>query len=402
MRRKLIISILMMMFFFFGFIISTTNATEETTILDAFIDIEDSNGNSLSYTPPESGGNATLLNTGLDYTNTKYTLLVENNYGEEIQTDFGTFTFKEGTQYSYIYTCPVNPQDIKDRDGKFELEFTATNVDTNEVDTLRSIIIFYKIGFKENANLKVDETELIKDGKVEKDFIYLEDDSLGYVAYDESTNTLRLYNYNTNIFYSNMGSTFSIEVYGNSSYTVSSEDTDTGIKLDTTDTQLPDTAELVVDKITEGETYSTVTITLNDTVSKFYIYDISLKNGGVAFQPNGNVKISMPIPDDIDVSKLVIYRVSENGEKTEYKATVETIGNIKYATFETDHFSTYVLAEKKTEEEPENTQTEKDDTIAEGALPNAGIEISIIILFFAVVVISVITHNKYSKMRDIK
>ena len=55
----------------------------------------------------------------------------------------------------------------------------------------------------------------------------------------------------------------------------------------------------------------------------------------------------MKVPTDIDTSKLVIYRISENGEKTEYKATIETIGNEKYATFETDHFSTYVLAELK-------------------------------------------------------
>ena len=208
--------------------------------------------------------------------------------------------------------------------------------------------------------------DFIKSGSVVKDVLYLEN---GTVVYDESRNTLRLYNYNGEIFYTNMGSTFNIDVAGNCSYTTLTEDTNTGIKFDSENANLPKTVELVAEKVTEGTVYNTVTTTLNDSVTKFYVYDISLKNGNVSIQPNGKVKISVPIPDDIDTSNLVVYRISENGEKTEYTAKVETIGNTKYAIFETDHFSTYVLAEKAvttdTPQEETTDTTSKEETVQE-------------------------------------
>ena len=61
------------------------------------------------------------------------------------------------------------------------------------------------------------------------------------------------------------------------------------------------------------------------------------------------------MPTDYDKTKLAVYRVDVDGAKTEYKTTVEG----DYATIETDHFSTYVLAEKTTKvaEATNNTET---------------------------------------------
>ena len=73
------------------------------------------------------------------------------------------------------------------------------------------------------------------------------------------------------------------------------------------------------------------------------MFDIKLESNGVKIQPNGKVKISIPVPDNFDKSNLVVYRVADNGDKTEYAVTI----NGDVATFETDHFSTYVLAEKE-------------------------------------------------------
>ena len=84
-------------------------------------------------------------------------------------------------------------------------------------------------------------------------------------------------------------------------------------------------------------------------------------------QLNGKVKISIPVPDNFDKSNLVVYRVEEDGTKIEYTVTV----NGDVATFETDHFSIYVLAEKETTQNTENTvkpsttttpEHKKDDT----------------------------------------
>lgn len=174
------------------------------------------------------------------------------------------------------------------------------------------------------------------------------------------------------------------------------EDSTTGIQLSDDNNALPENTQMVVNKISNGSMYMLVENTLKDTTSKLYVYDITLTSAGTEVQPNGKVKISIPIPSDIDTSKLAVYRISDNGEKIEYEVTIEN----GYVIFETDHFSTYVLAETITPSQ--NNQQEKDDTVAEGILPNAGIGISIITILFAVIVISIITYNKYSKMKDIK
>lgn len=313
------------------------------------IDIEDKDGNDMGYMPPQSGGYGEIINTEQDFSDCVYHMYVENNYGDKIETELGTFIFKSKVEHEdapvgsiYHYYCPVKPEDIKNKNGDFEMIFNATNVDTGKKDTLYVWIYFYKIGFKNNANLKVGDTDFIVNGKVVKDI-----NEEGTAIYREHNNTLDLLNYKGTITYSNMGSTFNIKNVNNtSSYTVTCEDTSTGIKLDTENANLPKTVELVVNEITEGTTYNQVKDALKDIASKFYIFDISLQNNNSKFQPTSNVGIIIPIPEGIDTAKIIIYRIADNGEKTEYKPTIETVNNTKYAKIDTDHFSTYVLAEK--------------------------------------------------------
>ncbi len=105
--------------------------------------------------------------------------------------------------------------------------------------------------------------------------------------------------------------------------------------------------------------------------NKFYAYDITLKSNGVKIQPNGKVKISIPIPEGMETSNLVVYRVEDN-KLIKYEVTVEEIESVKYATFETDHFSTYVLAEVATadNQEENNTATEENTTSTNGEKDN--------------------------------
>lgn len=128
------------------------------------------------------------------------------------------------------------------------------------------------------------------------------------------------------------------------------EETTTKIKLEADTTVIPSNTVLEVATITEGEVYNTVKTALTN-ISKFKVYDINLLSDGVKIQPNGKVKISVPVPTEYNKSNIVVYRVADNGDKTEYAVAI----NGDVATFETDHFSTYVLAEKEVKQNTGNT-----------------------------------------------
>ena len=138
---------------------------------------------------------------------------------------------------------------------------------------------------------------------------------------------------------------------------VSKTDKTTNIKLDATTDIVPADTKLIVNKVTEGKSYIGVEQALGSNVSKFELYDISLVSNNATIQPNGKVKISIPVPNGYDTSKLVVYRIAEDGTKTKYETTISN----GYITFETDHFSNYVVAEESTTTSTE-TPTETDNT----------------------------------------
>ncbi len=71
-------------------------------------------------------------------------------------------------------------------------------------------------------------------------------------------------------------------------------------------------------------------------------FEIHIEKDNEEIQPDGTVSISLPIPDGMDGADCAVYRVEENGELTDMNASVDEEGNL---TFETDHFSHYVLVE---------------------------------------------------------
>lgn len=152
--------------------------------------------------------------------------------------------------------------------------------------------------------------------------------------------------------------------------TVATTDNETNIKLDTDTTVVPENTVLETKEVKEVKTLNIVKESLKEISTKYTTFDITLKSEGVAIQPNGKVKISIPIPSDYDKTKLSAFRIAEDGTKTEYPVTVEN----EYAVIETDHFSTYVLAEKnvtdteasKTEET--TTKGDKDNTPKTGTI----------------------------------
>ena len=166
------------------------------------------------------------------------------------------------------------------------------------------------------------------------------------------------------------------EIIADYSETIKKTDTKTNIKLEATNSTISTNTEMNITEIISGEKFDKIKNNLPQ-IKSFKVYDIVLSENNEEIQPNGNVKISIPIPEGVNTSKLVVYRIEEDSTKTEYKVTVEN----GYATFETDHFSTYVLGEKsdETQENVKYTTTEK--------LPQTGEENNILAKWLTIIII---------------
>ena len=138
---------------------------------------------------------------------------------------------------------------------------------------------------------------------------------------------------------------------------VSDVDTKTSIKIDTTTDIVPSTAKLVAKKITEGSEYNTAVKALEKDARKFVLYDINLLNDNIKIQPNGNVTISTPVPAEYDTTKIVVYRISDDGIKTKLNASVKD----GFVVFETDHFSSYAVVEENKTTSEDTTKTTEDE-----------------------------------------
>lgn len=112
-------------------------------------------------------------------------------------------------------------------------------------------------------------------------------------------------------------------------------DAETGVEVSAEAGVLPENTVLVV----KPSDY-----VLQDADGKFAAFDITLEKDFVKIQPNGKVRVSIPIPIGYDKEHLTIYRITDDGVRTALPSTVEGDRIV----FETDHFSLYVIAETAT------------------------------------------------------
>ena len=133
----------------------------------------------------------------------------------------------------------------------------------------------------------------------------------------------------------------------------------TDIKLEADTTVVPKDTVIETTKIENEESLKIVIESMKDVSNNFVTYDISLKSKGVKIQPNGKVKIKIPIPSEFDKKEISVYRILEDGTKIKYDTTIED----GYVTFETDHFSLYVLAQNnaKAEEKTRDAKVEQPE-----------------------------------------
>lgn len=192
------------------------------------------------------------------------------------------------------------------------------------------------------------------------------------------------------VFFVSDGSTVDISLVEEDSSEDSTDDTkkddttETTTKKDdakagatVTGTNVPTGATVTVNTVTDKDTLAKVDKAVKDTLSskvgKYAVLDITMLDAaGAKIQPlnNGNVLVTIDVPSTLDANKgLVVYRMEDNGTLTELKTSVEN-GKVS---FETNHFSTYIVAEKAAvAEETTTAAAAKETTTAKTNSPKTG------------------------------
>lgn len=118
----------------------------------------------------------------------------------------------------------------------------------------------------------------------------------------------------------------------------------TDVSVSTDKAEIPFDTVFSVEKITSGEEYNKILKILdvaNNEMFDFKLFSSSL-NKYVTKLEDGSFEVKVPVSKELRGKDLVVYYV-EGDKKTEYPVTID--GN--YAIFNTNHFSIYTLAEKK-------------------------------------------------------
>ncbi|MGN0352547.1 MAG: glycosyl hydrolase [Roseburia sp.] len=121
--------------------------------------------------------------------------------------------------------------------------------------------------------------------------------------------------------------------------------------IDGTANLLPEGAVITADYLTGGSIFERAVVAIQTNLpdcQQYKVFEINLydKNQTEIHQLDGYVKVSLPIPENFKVSEgktIVVYRLGEDGTLTECEATEEN----GILTFSTNHFSTFILAEKE-------------------------------------------------------
>lgn len=157
--------------------------------------------------------------------------------------------------------------------------------------------------------------------------------------------------------------------YGRDSYviirkntTTKLEDNELEIKLIAPVEAISEDTKLITKKIESGNDYDKVQKLLEKEVNKLVMYDIKLEKNNNEIQPNGNVTLYLLIPKEYDISKIEIYRITDNGEKIKYDAQI----NEGYIIIDTNCFSKYVIAEVNDNKQEEIKQDNNNNKLNNG------------------------------------
>ena len=111
-----------------------------------------------------------------------------------------------------------------------------------------------------------------------------------------------------------------------------------------TDGNIDSDAVLQVFKIGSDDTIDAI-LNSDDPLEAYEIYNISFVKNDTLVQPNGKVKVYLPIPDGMVGNTCKVYRRESDDTWTVLDAYIEG----SYLVFETDHFSVYALVGNRDE-----------------------------------------------------
>ena len=165
---------------------------------------------------------------------------------------------------------------------------------------------------------------------------------------------------------------------------VTGEETTTAVtdeeEFDATVTNGPEGAYIEVAKVTDSKILDTVKnaiSNLNKALTNarikdnYVVLDVNMLVNAAKTQPNGTVVVTVNVPTSLKNAapeNLVVLRMEEDGTATELKTTVKD-GKVS---FETDHFSTYVISEKVAAVEETTTSKMEETTTSKTDSPKTG------------------------------
>lgn len=119
-------------------------------------------------------------------------------------------------------------------------------------------------------------------------------------------------------------------------------DNKTGASFETTEGVFEKGTEIKIKEIKEkSNTYKIIQNALKDITTKFIAYDITAVLNNSLIQPNGDIKITLTVPDDFS-KNVAIYYVAEDGTNEKLESTLNENGTISA---NINHFSSYVICD---------------------------------------------------------
>lgn len=107
---------------------------------------------------------------------------------------------------------------------------------------------------------------------------------------------------------------------------------------------IPKNTTIEISKVVTGKDYNNAKEVTKYVASKIAVFDINLVNqNDVKIQPNGKLSITTDLPAKFNPANVAVFRLSSDGKSYVELPTTVAGGKV---TFETDHFSVYVIAEK--------------------------------------------------------
>lgn len=127
---------------------------------------------------------------------------------------------------------------------------------------------------------------------------------------------------------------------------------------------------LVVTDISEDESSQYILESFQNE-AKVKILDITMYRDNEEVQPDGKIRVKIPLPENLDKDRCTVYRAESDGTFTNMNAYYED----GFIIFETNHLSKYLIVEKSSNSDSNNSLNDKKEEILDNETYVANFEI---------------------------